>query len=446
MFYSRVAPAARANLRISDRLRELHALFSAFDADHSGELSLREFGAGVRPLVGALEPDEERFLFAAFDFGRRGAVNLAEFDFALFGGLQAAGAAGDAAGVRAVVADAVARRLAEFRALAPGAHGNRGSRVDDNAVEVRQEAAQARQRRGQGAAAAAARVLCSASGVGSAAGLAAVAAGVALGLVSGARFFALAAAGYVLHACASCASADAGAVFNVVAGADALAAAFEGAFRANASYRWHIECYHYETRVRHGKDSKGHSTTHTERVRVTTHTATREGRLRTFDASPPFAPAAASALSQLSSRAVVRVRFDGYFAARDAWRAANARDQHQDFSASEGVAEVRPELLVEFVPGARPWWVSAPAFALATLALGALCYRVAFDARCGHLEYTFLKDAVGFSEDAVSEEARALDAEQAWAQAQAQGAAAAAAMPVSPPQPLAALTAPPRVP
>ena len=84
---------------------------------------------------------------------------------------------------------------------------------------------------------------------------------------------------------------------------------------------------------------------------------------------------------------------------------------------------MQPETLVEFVPGARPWWVSTAGFALATFLLSALCFRVAFAAHCGEQEYAFVKDAVGFAEDEVSEEARALDAETA---------AAAAAFPFAP--------------
>lgn len=159
-------------------------------------------------------------------------------------------------------------------------------------------------------------------------------------------------------------------------------------------------------------DSKGHA--HRRRVRVVTHVAERTGRFRSYDVSPPFVPAAdACALTQVHSRAHVRVLFDDYFAQRDMWRAANTRDAQQDFSAVETVTEMKPEILVEFVPGARPWWVTRQAFALATALLATLCFRIAFDARCGQSEYAFVKDAIGWTEDAVSEEARALDAEQA---------------------------------
>jgi len=269
-----------------------------------------------------------------------------------------------------------------------------------------------RQLRGQGAAAAAARVLCSASGLGGVACLAAIAAGVALGLLVAPQCFFIVAVAYVLHIKVSCASDSAGLVGNVVTGAGALADSFEAAYRANATFRWRIECYHYETRTVHGK--KGHS--HKKRVRVTTYVATRTGRLRTFDVSPPFVPAAdACALTQLHARAHVRVLFDDYFVERDAWRAANRRDAHQDFSAVETIAEMQPETLVEFVPGSRPWWVSRAVFALATLALSSLCFRVAFAAKCGEHQYAFFKDAIGFTEDEISEEARALDAETAAA-------------------------------
>lgn len=147
---------------------------------------------------------------------------------------------------------------------------------------------------------------------------------------------------------------------------------------------------------------------------MTTHTATQTGRLRSYEVSPPFVPDLNSyALTQIISSARVQVQFVEYFSARDAWRAANTRDKHQDFSAAEAVPELQPELLVEYVPGLRPWWMAPWAFALASFTLSALCYKVAFNARCGRQEVLFVKDAVGFADDAVCEEAHMYDAEKA---------------------------------
>lgn len=252
LYASRVAPTARANMRVGARLRALHDLFSVVDEDHSGSLSPAEFAAGTRALIGALEPAEERFLFNAFDIKRNGTVNLAEFEYALFRGLQAGGAAGDAAGVRAVVADALGHKVAAFRARAPGADGasceedvDAGARAADAALA----AGQARQLRGQGVAAAASRVLCSRSGLGSAVCIAILVAGIVLGVIMAPQFYFLAFGGYMFYLVYSCKTDTAGLVSNIVSGVGALSSAFETVYRANASFRWHIECYVRLTRA-----------------------------------------------------------------------------------------------------------------------------------------------------------------------------------------------------
>ena len=407
-FATRIAPGAHANLRMSDRLRALHGVFFASDADTSGKLALDEFVRGVVPLVGPLDGAEAQFLFDAFDVTRDRKIDLAEFDFAIFRDLQTSG---DLVDVRAALAALLLRKLAAYRALAPGERGNIGSKVDDNMVDLHQKRVIAAQKRGRGLCAAVAQVLSSTTGVVSLLGLAALAAGIPLGLIMNEKmYFALAGVGYAVYFFASFMGHDFSLLSNPVAGADGLAAQFDRVYRANAAFRWHIECYHYEERSH--TDSKGHR--HTRRVRVTTYTATREGRLRSFEASPPFVPNADShALMQVIARVRVQVRFVEYFQARDLWRAANTRDTHQDFSASELVPELMAETLVEYVAGLRPAWMTRGAFALATLLLSSMCFKVAFNSRCGRQEYEFVKDVVAFSEDALSEEAHAYDQERA---------------------------------
>jgi hypothetical protein len=449
-FASRIAPGARANLHMSDRLRALHAVFFAGDTDHSGGLSLREFVGGIRPIVGTLTGAEEQFLFDAFDFTKNRQIDLAEFDFALFRDVQTTG---DSADVRKVISDVLLRKLAAFRALAPGEHGNSGSQVDDNVVDLQQKRVKEVQKKGQGLVAALALVLSSKTGVLSALGIAAMVAGIVLGILRGdTTFFKFVLApGYVLYLVASFMGHDFALLGNAVSGAEGLAAQFDPVYRANAKFRWHIECYHYENRTR--RDSKGH--THTERVRVTTYTATHEGLLRSFEVSPPFVPSADSfVLTQVISSARVQVRFPEYFHARDSWRAANSRDTHQDFSAAEFIPGLRPEVLVEYVPGARPRWMTRWVFALATLLLGSLLFKVAFNARCGRQHYIFVKDVVAFTEDPECEEARMYDEEKRAGLANAvyapalpqvvvipaaaAGAAYAQAQPFPPPPPLSA--------
>jgi hypothetical protein len=392
VFLSRLAPAARANMRMSDRLQALHAVFAKGDADSNGQLTYGEFVAGIRPLVGTLDPSEEVFLFAAFDFTKDGKIDLAEFDYTLFRDVQVFGDSfGDAASVKRALADLILRKLAAFRALAPGEHGNQGKAgVDDNIVEVQQTAVKREQARGQGAAVATAQVFGSVAGIVSSLSIAVFVGGIVAAIMTETpAFFIVAGVAYAFHFGASvCCGHDFGLLSNAVSGAAGLVARFDPVYRANAAFRWHIECYHYETRTYTTTDSKGHRHTHTKRVRVTTHVATHEGRLRSFEVSPPFIPDVNSyALTQLLSTARVQVKFAEYFAARDSWRAANTRDAHQDFSAAELVPELQPEILVEYVPGLRPMWMTQFVYLVSTALFSALCAwrRARAHGRSGHL-------------------------------------------------------------
>jgi hypothetical protein len=401
---SSIAPTALQNLRMSDRLEALHRLFYSGDVDRSGELSLEEFVNGIRPLVGSLDPAEERFLFSAFDFSNDGKINLFEFDYVLFRDLQESG---EVTSVSKILADFILQKLATFRS---------GASSDGKHVDGLQAAVKERQARGQGAGKGCATVAQSQTSIASALGIVAVVGGIVAALLLESRgLFIVSGAGYIIHLVASFCSPDFQLISNrPTSGSAGLVAEFDAVYRANAAFRWHIECYHHETRTRTSTDSKGRVRTRTESVRVTTHVATQQGRLRSLEASPPFVPDLNShVLTQVVSTARVTVRFAEYFAARDAWFAANTRDAHQTFSAVESVPELKPSLLVEYVPGNRPCWMAQWVFALATLMLSSLCYRVAFNARCGKQEYTFVKYAIGFAEDVVGEEARVYDAEKA---------------------------------
>lgn len=244
---SQIVPVARQNMRMSDRLRALHAVFFKGDTDASGSLCYDEFVGGIRPLVGTLDPSEERFLFSAFDFSRDGKVNLAEFDYTLFRDVQVGG---DAANVKKALADLILRKLAAFRALAPGEHGNLGSAVDDNIVDLQQSKVKAEQAKGVGIGAASTRVFTSFTGIISVFCIAAVIGGIVAAVLLGKKeLFIIAGVGYAVHLIAGFASRDFSLLSNPIAGTEGLVAVFNNVYRANAAYTWHIECYHYVSAV-----------------------------------------------------------------------------------------------------------------------------------------------------------------------------------------------------
>ena len=404
MFSPRISPLALANLRMSDRLRALHDLFFTGEtrgerSNHSGKsLSSTEFFDGIRPLVGTLTPFEENFLFKEFDSTRDGSIDLFEFDFTLFHYLQQQ-AGGDAVlDVRRVVFEAVSQKLAAFRS---------GAVVVDHHQPIAIP-----QVRGVGVGVATTRVVCSKVGILSIVCIVGVIVGIVFGIFFDRTAFWCAGICYAIHACLSLQSTENELLKHVISGTGGLVSHFDAVYRANATYRWYVSCYHYETRTRVSTDSKGHKHSHTENIKVITHTATMQGRLRSFDTSAPFLPYS-SALTQLLLSARVQVRFAEYFVSRDLWKMANTRDQHQDFSISESVAELQPNLLVEYIPGSLPWYISSLGFAVATAVCASMCYTIAFNSMCSNQSYIFVKDVVGFAEDLISEEARMYDAGQA---------------------------------
>jgi hypothetical protein len=249
MLVSRIVPIARQNLRMNDRLLALHDVFFQGDVNRSSYLSYDEFVAGIRPLVGTLDGAEERFLFAAFDFSRDGKVSIAEFDYALFRDVQVGG---DAASVKKALADLILRKLTAFRALAPGEHGNLGSAVDDNIVDVHQTRVKKEQAKGVGISTAITDVFSSSSGATSAICIAVfIGAIIAAVLIKQTGLFYLAGAAYLGHLIAGFQSRDFGFLSNPISGTEGLVTIFNNAYRANAAYNWNIVCYHYVRRACH---------------------------------------------------------------------------------------------------------------------------------------------------------------------------------------------------
>jgi Ca2+-binding EF-hand superfamily protein len=449
----RIAATARGNLGMSARLKALHAVFAAVDADHCGKVTPDEFMAAIQLLVGKLDDFEQRYLFHAFDFTRDGSIEIAEFDYALFRDVQVRQDSEHEAGnVQTVLTVKLKEKLDAFRAMTPEQRGKlfapEGILNDRNAAAQQQAAIQKQQASGQGivvdaissaecllphiipimhafflrihrfaagASAGCAQVFESGAGILSVIGIIAVIVGIVVAIVtSDMALLAIAGVGYFIYLLASCGSTEAGLVQNSLQGTDALVEKLNTMYRANCAYSWSIECYHYETRTVTTTDSQGHSHTRTEKVRVVTHSASTSGRLHTFDASPAFVPALNSyALTQVLSSVNIQMLNTEYYAGRDHWRSSNTRDEHQDFSSSEDLPELLPELLVEYVPGTKPWWVSEGYFTLAVLTMLSLFYQVALNSICGRQEYVLEKKVTGFSHDDVSEEARQYDAEQA---------------------------------
>jgi hypothetical protein len=58
--------------------------------------------------------------------------------------------------------------------------------------------------------------------------------------------------------------------------ADSIHDYMKGMFYTAPKLTWHIECYHYETRVHHHKNSDGSTSTTHERVKIVTHTASED--------------------------------------------------------------------------------------------------------------------------------------------------------------------------
>jgi len=100
--------------------------------------------------------------------------------------------------------------------------------------------------------------------------------------------------------------------------------------RQDLEFKWHIQCYHYETRTRTVTDSEGRSHTETYQERVNTHSASRNGLIGCTDHSEDFIPNTDAKFCYIKSKCDKDFSGSNYHSSYQQWINSNIRDTHHD--------------------------------------------------------------------------------------------------------------------
>lgn len=198
---------------------------------------------------------------------------------------------------------------------------------------------------------------------------------------------------YLIHS--FCCTKFVSAVGNHITGLDAVCDIIERPKTETPHFTWRIQCYHYETRTRTvtERDSDGNLRTRTvtERHRVNTWHNTHKGIIPSIDRTPRFIPNTTALVTEIDTSLDLDFTQSNYLQCYRHWCMANRFDLHADESRSEDLPSRRPAILAEWVAGARPCWMRRSAYALATLCLCSMCFRLTVQSRSGHQDFTYRK-------------------------------------------------------
>ena len=167
----------------------------------------------------------------------------------------------------------------------------------------------------------------------------------------------------------------------------------------DVKYKWSVQNYHYEQRIRQTTDANGNFTTHTERVRVNTHYAESHGTLATADVSETFVPATAKHNVALYSKVDIKLTpdFAGTYArAREQFYAANCRDTHQEKAESKSLPGLVESQQIQWIEGERPWFADEGCKNMSALCFCGPCWLAKMQSYMGLHNYTFQKSCNSF--------------------------------------------------
>eukprot|EP00928_Gymnodinium_smaydae_P029612 TRINITY_DN22254_c0_g1_i2.p1 TRINITY_DN22254_c0_g1~~TRINITY_DN22254_c0_g1_i2.p1 ORF type:complete len:675 (-),score=63.16 TRINITY_DN22254_c0_g1_i2:268-2292(-) len=194
---------------------------------------------------------------------------------------------------------------------------------------------------------------------------------------------------------AFCCTRFSSAVGNRITGLDAVCNRLELPKTENPTYRWHIQCYHYETRTRQESytDSNGNRQTRTvtETHRVNTWSSSRTGTIPSIDATPVFVPNTRALVTEIDTSLDLDFSQSNYLQCYRHWCLANRFDIHADESRTEDLPSRKPGFLAEWVNGARPCWMRRLTYVFSTLLMCSMCFRLVVQSRVGLQNFTYKK-------------------------------------------------------
>eukprot|EP00434_Breviolum_minutum_P035337 symbB.v1.2.031274.t1/scaffold3615.1/size53271/1 len=159
----------------------------------------------------------------------------------------------------------------------------------------------------------------------------------------------------------------------------------------NPYYKWHVQCYHYETRTRTRTDKDGRTQTYTERVRVNTHSAHASGTIPSEDRTPEFLPNTIATQTQIDTKLDLDFSLSNYFLEYNRWRNFHRWDVHQDSSHTEDLSSRAKSCLAVWSQRNMPCWLNAGCYWLANLFAVSFLYRLLAQSRMGSQEYVYVK-------------------------------------------------------
>mmetsp|Transcript_105352 Transcript_105352/g.328393 ORF Transcript_105352/g.328393 Transcript_105352/m.328393 type:complete len:395 (+) Transcript_105352:483-1667(+) len=198
---------------------------------------------------------------------------------------------------------------------------------------------------------------------------------------------------YLLHS--FCCTRFSSAIGNRISGMDHVCNVLERPKSEHPAFRWHIQCYHFETRTRTEttRDAQGNTSTRTvtERHRVNTWHSTHTGVIPSIDRTPRFVPNTRALICEVDTSLDLDFSESNYLQCYRHWCYANRFDVHAEESRREDLPSRRAAFLAELVAGARPCWMRRAAYVLATLLMFSVCFRLTVQSRVGQQDFTYRK-------------------------------------------------------
>jgi hypothetical protein len=157
---------------------------------------------------------------------------------------------------------------------------------------------------------------------------------------------------------------------------------------------YHVQNYHYETKTR-----KQNGKTHTERVRVNTHSAAQDYRYAEWiDISPD-----SSAVEYVKGQKLVRLDFSlkvdytpqanqSFICQEYYFKKANFRDAHHDYRVSKAIPDMRENVLI-FNSDANtlPWYTGRGTFWAFSMLGFSWLFRIIFVSNTKRVSYEYIK-------------------------------------------------------
>mmetsp|Transcript_43202 Transcript_43202/g.101592 ORF Transcript_43202/g.101592 Transcript_43202/m.101592 type:complete len:673 (-) Transcript_43202:41-2059(-) len=197
---------------------------------------------------------------------------------------------------------------------------------------------------------------------------------------------------YLIHVC--CCVRLTGAFNHPIEGIEEVCAAMDKPRSEDPHYRWHVQCYHYETRYYTETRQENGRTVHetkSRRERVNTHQASMRGVIPSKDFSPEFVPQTEAQQTHVTTALDLDLSRSNYVMEYEKWCHFHRWDAHQDRSRSEDMPSRLSNCFAVWVTHSLPCWMNNTCYWLSNLLMMSACYRWCAHSKIGYQSYTYVK-------------------------------------------------------